>query len=230
MFARMNLAGRFIVIDGPDGAGKGTQIERLAARITAAGTPCRTTRDPGGTEISNRIRHVILGYDLTGMDPTCEALLFMASRAQLVAEVVRPALAAGGAVVCDRFISATCAYQVAAGMPLDRVLALGELAVGQTWPDLTIILDVPPEVGFQRTGRTPRAAQKKTASGDQLSMFADAHVDSMERRPLDFHRQVRQNFLALPQRYPRPVRVLDANRPPDEVEADIWQAVTDVLS
>ena len=151
----MNLGGKFIVIDGPDGAGKGTQIERLKALITEQGGEWVYAKDPGGTLIGDRIRHVLLGYDLSEMDPHCEALLFMASRAQLVAEVVRPAVAAGKTVVGDRFISATCAYQVAAGFPREEVIALGRLAVGETWPDLTIVLDVPPEVGFERTKRSP---------------------------------------------------------------------------
>ncbi|MFH1746124.1 MAG: dTMP kinase [Planctomycetota bacterium] len=133
----MKLSGKFIVIDGPDGSGKGTQLERLAAWISGRGGTCVRARDPGGTDIGNRIRHVLLDYDLAEMDAHCEALLFMASRAQLVAEIVRPALQAGHTVLCDRFISATCAYQVAAGFPQQHVIELGHLAVGQTWPDLT---------------------------------------------------------------------------------------------
>ena len=223
----MNLGGKFIVIDGPDGAGKGTQIERLKALITERGGEWVYAKDPGGTPIGDRIRHILLGYDLSEMDPHCEALLFMASRAQLVAEVVRPAVAAGKTVVGDRFISATCAYQVAAGFPRDDVIALGRLAVGQTWPDLTVVLDVPPEVGFERTGRSPQQARRprKSANSDQLNMFADAQVDAMERRPLDFHRRVRQNFRDLPSFYPAPVEVIDGTLEPDAVFAAIQEAL-----
>ena len=114
----MRLGGKFIVFDGPDGSGKGTQIERLKARIEADGGACVLAKDPGGTLIGDRIRHVLLGYDLSEMNPRCETLLFMASRAQLVGEVIRPALDAGKTVLCDRFISATCAYQAAAGFPV----------------------------------------------------------------------------------------------------------------
>lgn len=225
----MKLAGKFIVIDGPDGAGKSTQLERLKHWIEAAGGQWTFAKDPGGTLIGDRIRHVLLDYDLAQMDARCETLLFMASRAQLVAEVIRPALAAGRTVVGDRYISATCAYQVAAGMPLHEVLALGKLAVGDTWPDLTLILDVPAELGFERTGRSPRQTGKVAESG-QISMFADATTDAMERRPLAFHRRVRQIFTELPGKYPRPVVLIDATRDVDAVFADIEQALRHAFS
>jgi dTMP kinase len=224
MVAGVKLGGKFIVIDGPDGSGKGTQLGRLMDWITAQGGRCRRARDPGGTEIGDRIRHILLGYDLSLMDPQCEGLLFMASRAQLVAEVVRPVLQAGETVLCDRFISATCAYQVAAGVPREDVLALGRLAVGDTWPDLTVVLDVPPEVGFERTGRKPHHTSKRNGAG-QLSIFEGATADAMERRPLDFHRRVRELFRELPAVYPRPVVVVDAAR---DVEA-VWNAVREAV-
>jgi len=225
----MNLAGKFIVIDGPDGCGKGTQIERLGAWIEREGARWTRAKDPGGTEIGDRIRRVLLGYDLSEMAPRCEALLFMASRAQLVEQVVRPAIEAGRTVIGDRFISATCAYQVAAGFPRDEVIALGRLAVGDLWPDLTLVLDVPPEIGFARTGRTPQrvASAKRAASGelDQIALFDDARVDAMERRPLDYHRRVRENFLRLPQFYPRAVEIVDGARAPDEVFENLTEAL-----
>jgi dTMP kinase len=220
----MNLAGKFIAVDGPDGSGKGTQLDRLAAWVVSQGGRCRRARDPGGTEIGDRVRHILLGYDLSTMDPRCEALLFMASRAQLVAEVIRPALQAGETVLCDRFISATCAYQGAVGVPCDEIIALGRLAVGATWPDLTVILDVPPEVGFARTGRKPHHVGKRNDAG-QTALFEGATADAMERRPLEFHRRVGELFRELSAKYPAPVVVVDANRDVETVWSDVQAAV-----
>lgn len=221
----MTLGGKYIVVDGPDGCGKSTQIERLKQLVESSGGQWVYAKDPGGTPIGDRIRHVLLGHDLSLMDPRCEALLFMASRAQLVAEVVRPALEAGKTVLGDRFISSTFAYQMAVGVPADVILTLGKLAVRDTWPDLTIVLDVAPEVGFARTGRKPHHVARRGDSG-QISMFDGATTDAMERRPLEFHRCVRDNFLKLPGLYPAPVAMLDASR---DVEA-VWRDVKQELA
>ena len=230
----MQLGGKFIVFDGPDGSGKGTQIERLREKIEADGGVCVIAKDPGGTAIGDRIRHVLLGYDLAEMSPRCETLLFMASRAQLVAEVIRPALKAGKTVLCDRFISATCAYQAAAGFPSDDVIHLGRLAVGDLWPDLTLVLDVPVEVGFKRVGRQKKKGRPiqgggKSGSAGQFEMFDGATIDAMEKRSVQFHKKVRRMFRELPESYPSPLKVIDADRAADDVESDIREALEDAF-
>ena len=222
------LRGKFIVFDGPDGSGKGTQIERLAAVLAAAGIPVTRGKDPGGTPIGDRIRHVLLDFDLSKMNVRCETLLFMASRAQLVAEVIDPALARGDTVLCDRFVSATCAYQGAAGFDPQAVIRLAEFAIGDRWPDLTLIVDVPPEVGFARTGRSPGGRRGARDVGQRM-MFADAHTDAMEARPLEFHQRVRQAFAALPAVYPRPVMTVDGQGSVDDVHARVLEAIDRAL-
>lgn len=211
-----NLRGTFIVLDGPDGSGKTTVQAGVAERLRQAGLTVTVCKDPGGTAVGDRIRGVLLDHDLTQMTVQCETLLFMASRAQLVREVVRPALKQGHAVLCDRFVSSTCAYQVAAGDDLATILGLAEYAVGTTWPDLTLILDVPVEVGFARIGR--RLSARREA---QLAGPSEATLDAMERRPTAFHEQVRASFLALPGRYPGQVEIVDATGPAERIIEEV---------
>ncbi len=194
------LAGKFIVFDGPDGCGKSTQVQRLYERLAAAGTSVVQTRDPGGTEIGDRIRRVLLGHDLRAMDVRCETFLFMASRAQLVSEVIDPALADGSVVLCDRFISSTYAYQGAAGYDLARLLDLGNHAVGDRWPHLTVVINVPVERAFARIS---------------------GKLDAMESRPRAFHEKVREIFLQLSTMYPAPVYTVDGSGTVDEVHARV---------
>ena len=220
------LAGRFIVFDGPDGGGKGTQLRMLERVLTEGGGQVVVGKDPGGTAIGDRIRQVLLGYDLSEMDVRCEALLFMASRAQLVAEVVEPAIAAGRVVLCDRFITSTCAYQGAQGYDVRRVVELAPYAIGDRWPDLTIILDVDVETGFARTGRkTHHVGKHRKKYAGQQHMFDDAHPDAMEARPIDFHRKVRGIFLTLGEVYPRPVVVIDGRPDRQAVHGKVLEAL-----
>ncbi|HSW44212.1 MAG TPA: dTMP kinase [Phycisphaerae bacterium] len=226
MTLKAKLAGRFIVFDGPDGSGKGTQIRLLAEALEAQGLEVVCGTDPGGTEIGDRIRAVLLRHDLSKMDVRCEALLFMASRAQLAGEVIEPAIEAGKVVLCDRFISATCAYQGAAGHDIQQIIRMGYFAVGQTWPHLTLILDVPAEEGFRRIGRKPHhAEQRRKADQNQGLLLNDIRHDAMEARPIDYHRKVRKLFLDLPPEYPGRVEVIDAVQPPEQVHARVMELI-----
>lgn len=202
------LAGRFGVIDGPDGAGKSTQANLLAERLRADGLEVRLVRDPGGTAIGDRIRQILLDRDHGEMAVECELMLFMASRAQLAAEIIRPALAAGQCVLSDRYISSTIAYQGAGGADPDAVRQAGRIAVGQTWPDLTIILDLPSDTGLTRASR------------------ADGR-DRMEAKGLEFHRRVRELFLQQALQEPGRFMVVDASGSIDEVQARLGRAIED---
>ena len=137
------LAGRFLVFDGPDGSGKSTQFRRFADEAAAGGLTVCEVREPGGTPVGEAVRKLLLDPAYEGMDLTCEMLLYMASRAELVASRVKPALARGELVLADRFISSTLAYQgTAGGLSVDDIRAVGRVAVGETWPDTVVIFDV----------------------------------------------------------------------------------------
>ena len=226
-----HLRGKFIVLDGPDGAGKSTHHRRLETALRDAGVAVTSCRDPGGTLIGDRVRGVLLDHDLSAMDPVCETLLFMASRAQLLAEVIRPALVRGETVLCDRFVSSTCAYQGAAGFAPTRVIELARFVVGEPpygWPDMTIILDVSPETGFARIGRTPKGPTRRRGVASGPALIEGCAPDAMESRPLEFHRRVRELFLELPTWYPSPVRIVDATGDTDAVHARLLEALADV--
>lgn len=228
---RTILRGRFIVFDGPDGAGKSTQRQRLADALTAAGGEVISCRDPGGTVIGDRIRSVLLDHDLSAMDVNCETMLFMASRAQLVAEVIRPALTANKTVLCDRFVSSTCAYQGAAGYDPKRVIELARFAIGDHWPDATIVLDVNTEQGFDRIGRKPHHAGKnRQRTAGEASLFSGSRPDAMEARSIEFHRRVRELFLGVGDYYPTPVAIVDGRGSADEVFERVVAELTRVLA
>lgn len=195
--------GRFLVLDGTDGCGKSTQIPLLRKVFEQRGFSVVHTYDPGGTDIGEQIRK-LLKYEAKGkMDVHTETMLFMASRAQLVSEVIRPALSEGKIVLCDRFVSSTCAYQGAGGYPAEDIIKLAHYAIGQTWPDLTIILDLPAEKGRHRTG--VRNGQNHSNSS------VHSAEDRFDSRSLEYYQRVRQGFLALPQYYPAPVEILNTD-------------------
>lgn len=216
------LAGRFIVIDGPDGAGKTTQLGKLHDYLCEHGVEVESVVDPGTTEVGKKIRALLLDRDNAEIGPMCETLLFMAARAQLVHERVLPAVRRGATVLCDRFISATVAYQGASGVDREQILQLGRIAIGDRWPDLTIILDLPADVGMKRLGVVrKRPTEDSEQAGAQLPLFGDR----MERRTSEYHRLVRETFKTLRSDYPGKMAYVHAVGTPDEVFERILHAV-----
>ena len=218
------LAGRFLVFDGPDGSGKSTQFRRFADYAAGAGLTVCEVREPGGTVIGERIRAILLDPDHDAMDLRCEMLLYMASRAQLVAERISPALGRGELVLADRFISSTLAYQGSAGgMPLGAIRAVGRIAVGEHMPDLVVIFDVDEKTAALRMTGAPRG--RKRARTDGPSLFADR----VEGRGGDFQRAVREGYLAQAREDPQHYRVIDASAEEDVVFERLLAAVGEVM-
>lgn len=223
------LKGKFIVLDGPDGSGKTVQLDLLAASLKSREIPVVCTTDPGGTRIGNQIRQ-LLKYDAQGhMDVNTEVMLFMASRAQLLSEVIKPALIEGKTVLCDRFVSSTCAYQGSNGYPTDKIIELAEYAIGNAWPHLTIVIDLPVEEGLERIGRKRHQKTKVNhTDANQGHLFQNVAVDRFDSRPLDYHRKVRAEFLKLADYYPGPVRIVNGSqRDIETVHREIEQIVVE---
>jgi len=213
----MKPRGKFITLEGPEGSGKSTHARLLVAQLQAGGHSVITTREPGGTPVGEVVRH-LLQHDTggEGMAAEAELFLFMASRAQLVRQIIAPALADGVCVVCDRFADSTTAYQgYARGCDVETILTLNDLATGGLAPDLTILLDVDVKAGFERLRhRNLRHGVKK---------------DRIEREKLCFHERVRSGYLELARRWPQRIRVVDAARDEDAVQADIWELAQHVI-
>jgi len=205
------MTGRFITIEGTEGAGKSTSIAFLKARLEAAGKTVVLTREPGGTPLAEEIRELLLSHRGDGMAVDTELLLMFAARAEHLARRIRPALAQGDWVLCDRFTDATYAYQGGGrGIDHDRIAVLEHWVQGNLHPDLTIVLDVPVEVGLARAGR--RSAP-----------------DRFEREQLAFHEAVRAAYHAIAAREPLRVRLVDAARPLAEVQTDLGRVLDTFL-
>jgi dTMP kinase len=205
------MPGTFITFEGGEGTGKSSQLAVLRAALCAGGRAVVETQEPGGTTIGREIRGILLNPARTGMTAVAELLLYEASRAQLVGEVIRPALARGEVVLCDRFTDSTVAYQgYGRGLELDIIESLNRLVSGGLRPDCTFLLDLDPAAGLARVRqRTPE--------------------DRMEAEVLEFHRRVREGFLAIARREPDRVVVLDGTRPPGEIATRIRDRVTALL-
>ncbi len=207
--------GCFITFEGVEGSGKTTQVERLADRLRQAGRAVVTTREPGGTPISDRIRAVVLDRQNVEINPHTEALLMCAARAQLVHEVIRPSLAAGRIVVCDRYSDSTFAYQgYARGQDLATLRTINAFATGGLLPDLTILLNLPVEDGLRR----------------RFGAGGDGSTNRMDSLDLNFHRRVAAGYHALAEAEPDRWRVVDATLGEEDVNAAIWEFVTGVLN
>ena len=198
--------GFFLTLEGPEGSGKSTQAHRLAGRLTAAGYHCTLTREPGGTILGEEVRQILL-HKLSPV-AAADALLFNAARAQLVAEVIEPALARGDVVICDRFADSTLAYQgYGAAQSIEALRALADYATGDLVPDLTILIDLAVEAGLRRK-----------QDSDEVNRF-EATLD------LAFHQRVRDGFLALAAAEPTRFVVLDGLLSPEETEIAIAAAL-----
>ena len=209
------MPGLFITFEGTEGCGKSTQIKALAARFKQSGREVLQTREPGGTPLGEAVRH-LLQHDQAGenMSPEAELLLFTASRAQLTRERILPALANNEIVLCDRFMDSTTAYQGGArNIAPEAVTAINRFAVGQAIPDLTILIDLSPEIGMAR-----------------VHARSNGQLDRMEQEAIEFFHAVRAGYLTLAQAEPARFLVLDGSQPANTLEQQIWAAVQQRLS
>jgi dTMP kinase len=196
--------GRFITLEGGEGAGKSTQLKLLATWLRGRGIDLVETREPGGAAGAERIRELLVKGDADRWTPIAETLLHYAARADHLDRTIRPALAAGRWVICDRFADSTTAYQgYGHGVPFDVIDSLFEAVVGDTAPDLTLILDLPVEQGLQRAA---------ARSG---------HENRYEQMAVDFHSRLRNGFLAIARRNPQRCAVIDAGRAIDAIQSDL---------
>jgi dTMP kinase len=200
----------FFSLDGPDGAGKTTQLRRFVEWLAGQGHDVLVCRDPGDTWLGERLRQILLDPASGPIGGRSEMLLYMAARAQLVEEVIRPALARGQTVVSDRYLLANVVYQGwAGGLDVDTLWEVGRVATGGLQPDLTLVLDVPVAASTQRMQRS---------------------LDRMEARGPDFHQRVRDGFLAEARRWPDRIAVVDATEPEERVAEQIQLAAAAVLT
>ena len=198
----------FITFEGPDGAGKTTQMQLLAAHLRGQGHRVHCTREPGGTPIGDQIRRILHDVDNAEMTPLAEILLYSASRAQLVAQKIKPLLQAGVIVLCDRYADSTYAYQgYGRGLDLSILKTITEFATQGLQPDLTIYLDLSAAEGLRRKQQASRAGA--------------GEWNRMDRLTLDFHRRVRQGYLTMARANPDRWRVIDAGKPVAEVQQTI---------
>jgi dTMP kinase len=205
------VSGRFITIEGIEGAGKSTNLDFVQGLLEGAGRCVLRTREPGGTPLGEEVRELLLGHREGGMDETAELLLMFGARAEHLSRSIRPALQRGDWVLCDRFTDATYAYQGGGrGLPREPIRMLEELVQSGLRPDLTLLLDLPVEEGLQRAGR--RSAP-----------------DRFERETRDFFEGVRNEYLRIASAEPQRMKVIDASHPLPEVQQQIRRVVEELL-
>lgn len=205
------VKGKFITLEGGEGAGKSTQMAYVEESLRKAGKTVHVTREPGGTELSEAIRELLLDHRQTAMGDDTELLLMFAARAQHIAELIQPALDKGEWVLCDRFTDATYAYQGGGrGIDMDRIAMLESWVQGSLRPDLTILLDLPVDVGLSRAGER-------------------GELDRFEREKHDFFERVRQAYLDLAAQHPDRYRIIDASQDIPQVKAQIDEVLKPVL-
>ena len=199
----------FITLEGPEGSGKTTAVEAAVKRLQEMGYEIVRTREPGGTPISEQIRNVILDKANTSMDGRTEALLYAASRRQHLVEKVWPAIKEGKIVICDRYLDSSLAYQGGArGLGIDEILNVNLFATENTWPDLTLLFDIKPEIGLAR-----------------INANADREVNRLDLEKIDFHNKVRESFLYLAKRFPERYVIIDASQDREKVAKDTMEAI-----
>ena len=199
--------GLFISMEGPDGSGKSTQIELLKQYFEETGKEVIITREPGGNRISEAIREIILNKEFTEMSPTTEMLLYASARAQLISEVIAPAIDSGKMVISDRFVDSSLVYQgLARGLGVENVYEVNKHAIGDYMPDITFMFDLPAEVGLSR-----KKDQKE--------------LDRMELEGLEFHKKVAEGYREMAQRFPERITVIDATLPVDNICAIVIEHV-----
>jgi dTMP kinase len=211
------MKGKFITLEGPEGSGKSTQAKMMIRRLGELGIEAMYTREPGGTALGEEIRN-ILQHNQAGEAPCerAELLLFEASRNQLVEKVIRPALEKGTWVICDRFVDSTTAYQgYGRGLPVDEVKSIHHFTINNVSPDLTLLLDLSIETGFERI------AQRFLELGESADRF--------EQEERAFHERVRQGYLKLATEEPGRFRIIDASQNPEAVSASIWKILQELL-
>lgn len=203
----------FITFEGPEGAGKTTILNRIAERLREQNIDVLATREPGGIEIAEKIREVILNPANTAMDERTEALLYAAARSQHFFEKVEPAMKQGKLVLCDRFIDSSLAYQgYARGIGMDEVLSINEFAIGKHMPNLTILFDLNPAVGLAR-----------------IHAHNERELNRLDVESLSFHEKVRKGYHEVVKRYPDRIKVVNADQSVEKVVEDVWHLVSKSL-